>query len=182
MVKICLIGKAGAGKTTVLNYLVKTFGFTPLKIAAPIYEIATKYFGMVGKDRALLQKIGNSMRELVNQDIWINGLLDKSVDLVLNQKLRNLVVDDCRFKNEFNKFKQDGWISIALECPEEVRLSRMTERDGDTQKETLNDVSELEVDEILGLADYKIDTSGNYEDNYIKLNVIIGQILGQRHN
>ena len=154
--RICLIGKAGSGKTTILNYLKDKYGFTGVKIAQPIYDIAHKYFKMQGKDRELLQFIGNGFREFRNgeyRDIWINYLFDSLPDEV------NVVVDDCRFSNEFDRFKKLGWVTVALRCPFNIRIERMSKRDGSVNIETLKDVSETEMDDFIDNCDYSINST-----------------------
>lgn len=169
---IALVGKAGSGKSTISNYLVKKYNFEQEKLANPIYKIAQEYFNMTKKDRKLLQFIGNGFRAL-NKDIWINHLIKR-----INEKKEifrsvmfdlRFVIDDCRFENEFNILKENGFIIIGLKCPDEIRMKRLEKRDGTTQCETLNDISETEMNLFIDKCDYYINTSGSYDDNYIQL-------------
>ena len=71
--KIMLNGRGGAGKDIFADYLVDNYGFKKIAFADGIYEIAYKYFGMTIKDRDLLQKIGEKMRE-IDPLVWVNVL------------------------------------------------------------------------------------------------------------
>jgi len=179
MVKIALIGKAGSGKSTILKYLEKEYNFVGLKIAEPIYDIATEYFDMKGKDRGLLQFIGNGFREYGDgkyKNIWIDYLMKAIKWSECDAWGVQFVIDDCRFKNEFNTFKEAGWVSIGLNCPVDVRRSRMIDRDGSAQLETLNDVSETEMDSFLDQCNHFINTNGSYEENYEEIDQLMNQL------
>lgn len=54
----------GSGKDTVADYLVKQHGFVKVSFAGKIYEIARDLFNMTNKNRALLQSIGQKMRQI----------------------------------------------------------------------------------------------------------------------
>lgn len=149
------MAKAGAGKTTLSEYLVKNYGFKKLSFADALKEIAVKYFGMTKKDRKLLQDLGAKMRE-INPDVWANIIKQK---LEYGQLL-HVVIDDCRYKNEAKMLKDFGFVLVRLvgrgyELPEGEACHQ----------------SETEMAEIF--CDYELDNSGSLEESYKKLDDII---------
>ena len=71
--KIGLIGKMCSGKTYVGNILSRRCALKKFAFADKVKDIAKDLFGMKNKDRALLQQIGQSMRN-IDPNVWINYL------------------------------------------------------------------------------------------------------------
>tara|TARA_R100000406_G_scaffold47862_1_gene32259 strand:- start:321 stop:857 length:537 start_codon:yes stop_codon:yes gene_type:complete len=145
--KIGICGKMGSGKTSLANEIVKTnSNGTVLSLAGEVKHIARRLFGMEGKDRSLLQQIGMKMRE-IEPDVWIDYLLRESN----NSYLSVLVVDDVRFINEVDKFRQDGFVMIKITIDEEHQLERIKSTypdDWERHWEKRHNPSESEIDEI----------------------------------
>lgn len=174
---IFFAGKAGAGKSYCLKYLVEKYGYIQKKMATPVYSIAQEIFGMVEKDRKMLQIIGTDVgRQYIEEDIWINRMIE-DVEIaheaarLLGKELK-LACDDVRFTNEAYCLKDMGWIGIYLDCPDDIRIKRLEKRDGTAQLETLGHVSEREVDEFKSDL-IQINSSGSLEDMYKQIDVII---------
>lgn len=167
--KFIIIGKAGAGKTTVAKYLQSTYGVKQyalgdmLKVfvstlydalsvtdnVKPIpldelYNIETKQL-----HRKRLQLIGTDVcRKVFGNDIWI---------YCLKQSLPNdwYVIDDVRFINEFEAFS---------DCVS-IRVNRSMIKSND------NHPSEVEMDGIE--TDYVIENEGTLSDLYSQVDNII---------
>lgn len=168
---VYFVGQAGAGKTYCANYLREKYGFIPSKFALPVYSLAEFYFGMKAKDRKLLQFIGTDVgRELISPNIWAERfaqdieIVQETAKRLYNKDVK-FVSDDVRFLNEHELLKEMGWTGIFLAVPEEVRIKRLTGRDGDAQVGALQHVSET------GLEAFKheliqVDSSGTLEETY----------------
>jgi hypothetical protein len=122
---IGLTGYAQSGKDTVASILVEKYGYTRIAFADKIREFLyginpmvacspTGYLqdlvNLVGWDaakqepqvRRLLQDLGVSARELLNEDIWITSALDGV------SKDERVVVTDVRFENEATMIRAMG--------------------------------------------------------------------------
>lgn len=139
MIKLVLIsGQQGSGKTSTSNVIcqiAKEYGYidvVQLKFAGPLYAIHNvvlkemEKFNAVPrkiKDGKLLQLLGTEWaRTEFGDNVWSN-ILKKSVDEIKVASVNTLiVVDDCRFENEFNAFPEA--LRVRLVASEEVRKQR----------------------------------------------------------
>lgn len=140
MVKIALCGFSGAGKDTIADILVKNHGFKKVNFASALKDVLSAIFGW---DRTMLEGvtvedrikretvdewwskhlgipnltprmmmigIGTGLfRDKFHPDIWV-----KSVERKLCFE-DNIVITDCRFKNEINMVKSYGCKLIFIE-------------------------------------------------------------------
>lgn len=120
MIKIALSGKMQSGKTTVAEYLDRTYGAALVSIAAQLK--INLLAADVNEDdllyhkpplvRELMQIYGQVMRDQ-DEDYWIKKALadaeswGDTFDLV--------VIDDLRFRNEAEKLRDDGWTLVRIE-------------------------------------------------------------------
>jgi len=155
---VFFIGKAGTGKTTWANKLVDAHGYSRLSFASEVKRIAKDEFGMVTKDRKLLQIIGRTGRAL-DKFLWVK---------YLTRKLQgHVVIDDCRFLNEFLVLKLLGFTSVFLKCPDDVRIPRLTSQGG------LNDISETELEQLEYYSDFVFDTSESKDLIYSAIALVL---------
>lgn len=178
MNNVFFVGKAGAGKTFSANYLIEKYDYILAKFAYPVYMIAEKYFGMIKKERRLLQIIGTEGGRGIDKEIWIKRLFQ---DIEIVKKVREMeglsepyfVLDDCRFENEARVLIDKGWIGIYLDCPDEIRYERLNIRDGYDQRKFANHSSESSIDNFKDLL-YYVDASGSLDDMYWQIDNILG--------
>jgi dephospho-CoA kinase len=183
---IYFCGKGGAGKSYCCNYLIQKSNYTLMKFANGVYQIAEKYFGMVNKDRLLLQMIGTDVgRTMIDENLWITRFYEDFMIVSETAKRLNrdvkFVCDDVRFKNEHQMLKEMGWVGIYLNVPDEIRLKRLTGRDGDAQVHTLGHISETAVDEFKDEL-IQVDSSGSLEVTYQRLEETLEYIKREKRH
>jgi cytidylate kinase len=152
---IAIYGKAGAGKTTGADFLVRHFGYTRHSFANTLKDVAaTIWGGEVRTDRDKLQKLGVAVRE-IDQDAWVNALLDQldGRGMVI-QTHPPFVIDDCRFDNEYWALKERGFVFVRVNADEVVRESRLLANGKLTDRSQLYHESELGVDQFT--PDYEV--------------------------
>ena len=86
---------------------------------------------MEGKDRELLIKFANSMRE-IDPNVWINQVLKET------RGRENCIIDDVRYQNEVNALIHDGWKIIQLQISPHIQKKRIMKTYPDNYKEHLN--------------------------------------------
>jgi len=185
LVGIC--GKAGSGKDTVGDYLVKQYGFKRIALADPIKRLVEDVFVLdkhmvydrMAREqpleswpgwtvRKLLQFIGTELfRENIDDAIWVKSLWYRICD----DKDNNYVVTDVRFPNELQYFKDNA---LKNHMP---FVSMKTVREG------CNGVVGLQghASEAYDLeAEYILENNGTFQDLYSKVDHIIPVYLTTR--
>lgn len=141
---IALVGNAGAGKSTVAEYLTKVHGYQVVKFAGPLKNML-RAIGL-GDDeleghlkevpsgllcghtpRHAMVTLGTEWaRDHIGVSFWI-GLWEDAVCRVLDAGGR-VVVDDCRFQNELEMVYALGGISWHITRPDHAGSSIPTHR------------------------------------------------------
>lgn len=95
------------------------------------------------KPRKLFQYIGNGMRELLGENIWVD-LLKSSL-----KEDDSFIIDDCRYPNEAESFylNKDTYI-IKLFSDDKIREERLMKLYGKVDPEWFIHPSEVQVDNI----------------------------------
>lgn len=124
---IGITGLAGAGKDTVANYLVDTYGFERRAFADKLKEFAldinpilkehVKVLGWedakkLPENRRFLQNVGNEARNHFGDTFWIDQIL--STNLAYPERL---VISDVRYENEFSRIRFLKGIIIRVNRP-----------------------------------------------------------------
>lgn len=135
--KIAICGKMCSGKSTLANYIMRSFpGHTKYAFADKVKDLCSDLFQMKGKDRPLLINFANKMRE-IDPDVWINQVLQKTKG---NQ---NCIIDDVRYQNEVDALIQDGWTFIHLHVPREIQKQRIMKLYPSTYQDHLDSMSHI---------------------------------------
>jgi len=174
---VSISGKAGSGKDTIGDYLVKERGFKKIALADPIKRLVKDVFVLDDETvydrkkreeplekwngwtvRKLLQFIGTELfRKNIDEAIWVKSLLYT----IEKDKEHDYVISDARFKNEIENLKEyakDDFLSIKVI------------RDGYVGEVGIigheSEKYDLETDVV-------IENNGTFEDLYRKIDEII---------
>ena len=165
--KIAFGGNMGSGKDTCVDYLCTKYPkHTRISFAGALYDILSYAQEKCGfkknKDRKFLQFIGTEWARSINENVWI--------DIVLNKKIEGIgLLSDIRFPNEFNELKNNGWICIKV-TRDNIHKNRVGNGDNKHSSElSINDIKDEEWDFIL-------DNNSSLEDLYKRLDKIITKI------
>lgn len=148
---IDLVGRKGAGKDTIADYLVSNHGFVKFAFADPVKKVCETLFALsptcfqcpLKKEqitptwglspRQMMQKVGTDMvRAHLGEDFWIRHLQVRLASLAPGTKV---VISDVRFTNEADFVR-----SLPDSCL--LRVDRVTTATSDTCSDT--HVSETE--------------------------------------
>lgn len=127
---IGIAGKAGAGKDTIADYLVREHGFTKLSWAGPL-KAAMAIMGFpepANRDdkekpiegfgfswRVAAQRLGTDWGRAMDPDIWVKlmarELASQELEAsVVHGREARIVISDVRFGNEADMIRKDGQI------------------------------------------------------------------------
>ena len=168
MIRLMLIGRKGSGKDTIAEIIRKkrpevqrhAFADALKRDAKDLLKIAKDRFGVHGAPnfdmgdgdgwRALMrpfwQWYGTDFVRTYDPDHWIRRF-DYSYG-----HLSNVVVTDCRFANEAQYGKKNGFVLVRVMGPD---------RRGNEPAETVNHLSEIAMDDYA--CDMTIDNTGTLE-------------------
>lgn len=161
---IGIAGKAESGKTTLAMILKRQLEDNHKRVLLINYGdfvkfIATKYYNWNGeKDengRALLQHIGTEQGRMgVDQNIWVDMVINTV--LTANRDYDIAIVADCRFPNEFDRWKERGQKILKIKIVRPEHNNKLT-------KEQKNHLSEISLDNYKDW-DLVISNIGSFED------------------
>lgn len=144
---IAISGLHGTGKSTVAKFIAEKFNLT--------YYSTGKMFREIAKERGLTISELSKISEV-----------EKKIDLDLDNKIKNYVeAGDCVVDNQLSPYLLGNLIDycILLKCAKDVRLERMSKRDGGTYEQKVQETLIREESEQKRFLDYyKIDVlNGN---------------------
>lgn len=165
VVKIAFGYKRQVGKDTSCDYLIQKYGGVKLSFAEPLYKILYYAQDTCGlkrtKDRKFLQFVGTEWARTINNNIWVDLLIQK-IQGINNQ---NIFISDLRFQNEFNALKNHDFICVK------INSTNLNDLDG-----YLNHQSDKDLDNFNGW-DYIIDNFNSIDKLYDQLNHLYNQLI-----
>lgn len=198
MTIIGICGFQSAGKDTLAEYLINTYGFVKISYAGALKDVVSIIFGwdrqqlegITSEDRLwreqvdqwwatelnmpqltpryVLQYFGTDLfRKHWHGDIWVKVIENK-----LNKmyKYKNIVITDCRFKNEIDLLKKYNGILINIyrgELPSWFEKYKNGEETEETKKMHIS-----ETDWIRCQMDYTFNNDGTKEQLFQKFESI----------
>lgn len=127
-------------------------------------EIKEKVDPRYGKSpRELMQRVGDKLRKLISETIWIDVVFDKTIPEYLAEGYNVFVVSDVRYPNEGNKVLQEKGTLVKI-----VRDAGGTSVGADHPSETsMKDYKEF---------DFIIENNGSLEEYFKKLDRLMEEI------
>ncbi len=171
-IKIAIIGKMCSGKTTLSNYIHKylkekyNIQLQSLTFAGKVYDLAYELFDMDpnNKNRKLLQNIGTLMRS-IDENVWVKYVMKKS-------KNTDVMVEDCRYENEFNALYENGFYLIKIKIDEEYQEERLRRTYPDTYQQHLDNRGHASETGIDRIEDDKCKLIINARDNELNFEIV----------
>jgi hypothetical protein len=146
MPSFSFVGRMASGKSTYADEMARKMSselgirIYRASLSAKISEVAKELFGMEGKDRRLLQKIGTKMRE-IDPEVWARLLVQNAIAF----KTMPMIIDGIRTHGEEAVIREGipGMFIVRLETREHERLAAFEAEHGRRPtEEELNDITE----------------------------------------
>lgn len=167
---IGITGTDGAGKGTVVDYLVRQKGFEHYQARALILEEIARRG--VADDRNQMRLVGNDLRRLHGNDYIIRTFLERARE----NGAKNVIIDSLRAVAEAETLKNAGGIVLAVDADQRLRYERVQKRRSSSDQvtfEQFRDHEELEKNDpdphgmqkqkVMEMADHTI-----YNDNHLE--------------
>lgn len=162
---IAFLGKAGSGKTEAADFAAK-LGYTKLSFATPLKDIASLIWGS-DFDRVRLQGLGVAVRGL-DENAWVRLAVQR-----IEEQDGPVVVDDCRFPNEYHVLAGMGFKFIRIEAPETTRVNRLQANGKWGGHDSLNHISETALDDTPAST---LANDGDLLDFYEKVGTVLERL------
>lgn len=118
--KIALIGRSGAGKTTLADHLQNEYGFFVCRTGVRCRQLAREFFDT--EDKSTLQAISDGMRR-IDSLVWLRAALRE-----VPHGTENIVVDSIRTVEEHDNIRALGYVVWRVTSSQALRFERLMSR------------------------------------------------------
>lgn len=180
---IGITGTLGAGKGTIVDYLLQTEGFEHFSARQFIVEEIEKRNLSVNRDSMVA--VGNDLRAKHSPSYIAEQLYEKA-------KLtgKNCVIESLRTVGEINALKKKGnFYLFSVDADPKIRYERITKRQSESDKVsyekflddekrelTSNDPNKQNLSECIKLADYKFENNKTIDELNKNISLIMEKI------
>lgn len=180
---IGITGTDGAGKGTVVDYLVEKKGFIHYSARA-IWVGIFKERGME-PTRANMRLVANEMRKTQGNDFVATYYLEK----IKKSHIEKAVVESIRVLAEAETLKENGCILIAVDADQGIRYERVQARRSESDRVTLEEFVQHEALEmhdpdphgmqkakVIAMADFVILNNGSLDELHKEIERVLQKI------
>lgn len=184
MIIIGITGTLGAGKGTIVDFLMNKKNFTHFSVRAFVTDEILKRNLTVNRDNMVL--VANDLRARHSPSYIVEQLYEQAL-----KSGKNCIIESIRTPGEVDAMKNKGnFFLFAVDAPAKLRFDRILQRKSETdnvnfdtflenEKREMNsiDPNKQNISRCIEMADYSFKNDGNIEALEKSVNEIIEEIL-----
>lgn len=177
---IGVTGTIGAGKGTVVDYLVKEKGFVHLSVR-DFLVAEIRHRGMEAEDRSALRQVANELRASFGPSYIIEQLYKSAIE-----RDASVLIESIRAIGEAEFLKNNGARILAVDADRKLRYERITARGASTdhvdfdtwvmQEErelASTEPWDMNVIGVMQMADARIENDGTLDELHGKVDTML---------
>lgn len=183
MIIIGITGTLGAGKGTIVDYLIQQRQFLHFSVRSYLIEEAQRRNMPINRDTFVV--VANSLRAAHSPSFITDELFKRALE-----SGQNAIIESIRTPGEVDSLRQKGnFVLFAVDADPKIRYERIVSRNSETdhvsfetfieneQREmTSDDPNKQNLSKCIAMADYTLLNNGDFEALYQQIDKIIKNI------
>lgn len=183
MIIIGITGTLGAGKGTIVDYLLKEYGFTHFSVRGYLSSLLKEEGLEPNRDNLVM--MGNKLRSLHAPSYIAEQLYHEAI-----KNGSDCIIESIRTVGEVNALRSLGkFFLLSVDADQKLRYERIVERASSTDKISFSEFADNEKREMestdpnkqnltacMKLADFVLKNNGSYSELYSQIENILDVI------